>query len=271
MAYQNVLYETKGKIATVTLNNPESLNALSAPLVIDMVAALKEAELDDEVHVIILKGAGRAFCAGGNVSPANPTRAKHMSDIGADRNRINRSVRNWLEIWNVQKPVIAQVHGYCITGGTVLGILADITFVAEDAKVSPTPVAGPLGAGLTAAAWAWRVGPKKAAELCYRTGTILSGKEAAEIGWANRAVPADRLEAEVWAFATEMARTPMELLVMEKAAITRMQETLGLRAALLFGAELDAIAHFTHPTQAFVARTREVGLKQASQEWKQKK
>ena len=179
-------------------------------------------------------------------------------------------MQNWLELWNIRKPIIAQVHGYCITGGTVIAILADITIVAEDARICPEPVAGPLGAGLTAAAWAWQVGPKKAAELCYRVGHVISGKEAVEIGFANRAVPADRLDAEVWALAEDIARTPLEVLTLEKVAITRMQETLGLRAAFLLGAELDAIAHVAHPVREFTTRIDEVGLRQASQEWKQR-
>lgn len=270
MSYQTVLYEKKGRIATVTLNQPESLNALSTQLLTDMVAALREAESDDEVRVIILKAAGRAFCAGGNVSPSLPGRSRFLGDVAADRNRISRGVQSWLELWNIRKPIIAQVHGYCITGGTVIAILCDLTIVAEDAKICPEPVAGPLGAGLTAAAWAWRVGPKKAAELCYRIGHVISGKEAVEIGFANKAAPAERLDAEVRALAEEIARTPLDVLTLEKVAITRMQETLGLRAAFLLGAELDAIAHATHPVREFTNRISEVGLRQASREWKER-
>lgn len=267
MTYQNVLYEVKGRIATITLNRPDKLNALNEPLLSELESALKQADIDDSIHAIILKGAGRAFSAGFDVAPSE-ARSGTLRNIAIDRNRLQKNMDRLFLLWSIRKPVIAQVHGYCTTGGTIIALLCDITVVAEDARIAPAPLAGPLGAGLTSVLWAWHIGPKKAKELCFRIGVFIDGQEAARIGWANRAVPADRLDEEVWKLAEEIAETPLELLTLEKLTITRMQESMGLRAAAMFGVEIDAIAHFTEPVQRFNQLVRERGLKQASTDWR---
>jgi enoyl-CoA hydratase len=165
------------------------------------------------------------------------------------------------------KPVIAQCHGYCVAGGTHLASMCDITIVSEDCQIG-MPAAGPLGAGLMAAEWCHLVGVKKTKEMFYVIGKFINGKEAVRIGWANRAVPAGKLDEEVNKLASEIAEMPLDFLEIQKAAINRYAEMSGLREAMFYGADLDALAHFTKPVQQFINLIRESGLKQAKQDWK---
>jgi enoyl-CoA hydratase len=206
MDFENIIFEKKDKIATITLNRPERLNALSGALMGELDVVLKDLEEDRSIKVVILKGAGRAFSAGYDVNPTSPERYGGMVDIGADRRRLNRTINRWLRVWDLPKPVIAQLHGYCVAGGTHLATMCDLTITAEDTLIG-LPTAGPLGASLMAAEWCHLVGVKKTKEMFYVIGKLIDGKEAERIGWANKAVPADRLEEEVNTLASEIAET----------------------------------------------------------------
>ena len=134
MDFKNIILEKQGRIATITLNRPEKLNALSEALMAELDVALDGLDDDRAIRVVIIKGAGRAFSAGYDVNPETPERKGGKSDIAADRLRLNKNVKRWLKVWDLSKPVIAQVHGYCIAGGSQLASLCDLTFVAEDTK-----------------------------------------------------------------------------------------------------------------------------------------
>jgi enoyl-CoA hydratase len=161
--------------------------------------------------------------------------------------------------------VIAQVHGHCLAGGSQLATICDITFVAEDAVVGAPQL--PLGAGFVAPFWAWHVGAKKAKELFFPVGSLISGKEAVELGLFNQALPADALEEHVTAYARRVAKTPKEILALQKQAINRTQEIMGFRQAMEQGVEVDALAHFTEPVLEMNRRIRETGLKAALSAW----
>ncbi len=265
--FQNILLDKKEHIATITLNRPEKLNALSGALMAELDVAFNDVDNDRTIKVVIIKGAGRAFSVGYDVDPATPERYGGMVDIGHDRRRLNNAVKRWLRLWDIAKPVIAQCHGYCVAGGTHLASMCDITYVSEDCQVG-LPAAGPLGGGLMAAEWCHLVGPKRTKEMFYVIGKMISGKEAERIGWANHAVPADQLEAEVQKLAHEIAEMPLEFLEIQKAAINRYVEMSGLREMMFYGADLDAVAHFTRPVQAFINLIRKEGIKQAKKDWK---
>ena len=135
------------------------------------------------------------------------------------------SCAGWLRIWDLPIPVIAAVHGVCLAGGTQLAAICDVTIAADDARIGTAQL--PLGAGDVATFWTWLVGPKKAKEIFLRKGTIVTAAEAVEMGLFNRTVPADALAGEVARFAAEIARTPKDLLVLEKLAINRAFEAEG--------------------------------------------
>jgi len=259
MAYQNILYEKRGRIARITLNRPEKLNALSTALMQDYADALTEAEQDEEVRVVIVKGAGRAFSAGYDIEPGKPGEYSG-SPVMDDLVRMQRQTAKLTTAWNLRKPVIAQVHGYCVAGGNDVTGQCDVTIAAENAIFMQPNI---RRLGLT---WmhmlAYKVGPQWA-KIMMLTGDSINGKEAEQIGLVAKAVPEDKLEEEVNRLAERMAQVPAELLALNKAAINRVYEEMGLRNVFNSLMELDVISHNTKAVQDFRKMSEEQGLKAA--------
>ena len=238
---ETIAVERIGRVAHVTLNRPEKLNAISRQLQRELIEVLTEAERDDGVHVALVSGAGRAFSAGYDLAGGSGVAAEQASAISRDRDGLEELLRNWLRIWDLRLPVVAKVHGHCLAGGSQLATICDVSFVADDARVGAPQL--PLGAGFVASFWAWQVGPKRAKEFFFPVGSMISGKEAAQIGLFNRSLPADQLDNYVNDYVELVAKTPKEILVLQKKAINRTQEVQGFREALMGGVEIDAIAH----------------------------
>ena len=259
MTYENITYEKQGRIARLTLNRPEALNALSIALLDEVVAALKEAEQDEGVGVIIIKGAGRAFSAGYDIEPGKPgaySAAPTLDDLAYLQGSDNKITT----IWSLRKPVIAQVHGYCVAGGNDLAGQCDIVIAAENAVFMQPQI---RRLGLT---WMhmfpYKCGPQWAKILMF-TGDPISGKEAERIGIVARAVPEEKLEAEVNKLAERIALVAPELLAMNKAAINRVYEEMGMKNAFSASILLDTISHTTGAVQDFLKAAKEKGLKTA--------
>ena len=267
MQFDTVLYETRERIATITLNRPEKLNALSLKLQLELVLALKLAEADSDVRVIVLKGAGRAFCAGYDLSAGGvATDASGVSSAVADAVSLEDTLRRLLTIWDLRKPVIAQVHGFCLAGGTQLALICDITIAADDATFGIPQL--PVGIGFVLPFWTWLIGPKKAREVFYRIGTRIGAAEAQALGMLNAVVPADQLEGHVLELAKGIAETPAEILLLAKRAINETQEVQGFRESLAFGVEIDALSHQSNAVRAVNRVIREQGLRTALATWK---
>lgn len=254
-----VLYDQVGTVAVLTLNRPDKLNAFNAEMLSDLMAALARAGADAGVRVVVLKGAGRAFSAGYDVAPG--AHSPHEKGITRDREDLQGMIDKWLQVYEFPKPIVAQVHGFCIAGATMLAICCDITLVAEDCRIRWPSL--PLGGGLISTMWTWLVGPKKAREMSYIAGSEMSGTEAHQWGWANRAVPETELESVAMAMAQAIARTPPDLLRLKKLAINRIMDIQGFRTAAMFGAEWDAIAHFGPGATETTEKIKEVGVKGA--------
>ncbi len=250
-------YQVDGRVATVTLSRPEKLNAITTQLQDELLAALRDAERDPAVHVAIVQGAGRGFSAGYDVAGGNVI----GGGVTGDRDWLERVLQGWLAIWDLGLPVIAKAHGVCLAGGTQLAAICDVSYVSADCKVGTPQL--PLGAGYVSAFWTWFVGPKKAKEIFFPTGTVITGQEAAEIGLFNRAFPADQLDDAVAAYAARVARTPKDILALQKKSINRTQELAGFRQAMLQGAELDAIAHVSPSVRTVNKFIAERGLHEA--------
>ncbi|MFC1914919.1 enoyl-CoA hydratase-related protein, partial [Chloroflexota bacterium] len=163
--------------------------------------------------------------------------------------------------WNTTKPVIAQVHGHCVAGGNDLAGQCDIIIAAEDAKIM-LPQIRRIGVALPLNMFAYNAGLQWAKMLVF-TGDSITGKKAEEIGLVAKAIPANMLDEEVTKLAMRIALVPYELLALNKIAINRVAEEMGLRNVLNFGAELDAISHFTEPVQDFKQIAAKKGLKNA--------
>lgn len=259
LTLETIRYEREGRIARITLNRPEKLNAISRALQHELLEALEEAEGDDTVHVALIAGAGRAFSAGYDLVGGSGVAANQASAISRDRDGLEQLLRNWLRIWDLRLPVVARVHGHCLAGGTQLAMICDVTFTADNARVGAPQL--PLGAGFVASFWAWQVGAKRAKEFFFPVGSVISGTEAAEIGLFNRARPIAQLDAYVDEYVHRVSRTPKEILVLQKKAINRTQDVRGFREALMGGVEIDAIAHFSNPVLEMNSSIRERGLR----------
>ena len=253
--YETVRYETDGRVATVTLDRPEKLNAISPQLQRDLVAALEEAEADPAIHVAVVAGAGRAFSVGYDITVGGTG----GGGVTGDRAGLERMMRSWLRIWDLPLPVVAKVHGYCLAGGTQLAAICDVTFVADDTRVGTPQL--PLGAGYVASIWTWMVGAKRAKEMFFPTGEMITGAEAADWGLFNRSVPAAELDDAVAEYVARVARTPKEILALQKQSANRIQDIQGFRQAMLQAVEVDAIAHASPPVKAINAHIREHGLR----------
>src|SRR3984957_16640932 len=217
--------EHEENLSWIVLNLPDHANALSNELLDEFSAAL-EALKTTGAPVLAIRGEGRGFSAGYDLGQVGAPKAP---DPVADRNRLQRNVDRWLAIWDHPKPVIAAVHGYCIAGATQLCVFADITIVADDARIGEPTI--PLGGGYIAPLWAPLVGPKRAKELAFVPGNFIDAETAVSWGWANHAVPAERLVPAGEELAERIAKTPPDVLRIKKLSINRAMEAMGIRDA----------------------------------------
>jgi enoyl-CoA hydratase len=240
-------YSTRDALAFVTLNRPERLNAINRALITGLQEAVNRANREPEVRVIVLRGAGRAFCAGYDLETAPEAEARVQQRTGGwdpviDFRGMSQNVRAFMSLWESPKPVIAQVHGWCVGGGTDMVLCCDLIFMAEDARIGYPP--SRIWGVPTTCMWVYRLGLEHAKRLML-TGEALDGREAERLGLASRAVPADRLAMEVESFAEKLATTPTNQLVMTKLVVNQAYENMGLRTTQILGTFLDGIARHT--------------------------
>lgn len=276
MSYSDITFETDERLAFVTLNRPEKLNALSNNLRGEVMHAMKEAEADRDIGVIILKAEGRAFSAGYDLSPSRAagddskyvhprsglpdTGSTHPGPMEWSRHVV---ATNWT-IWELAKPVIAQVHGYCLAGGTELATICDFRIVAEDAQIGYPPVRAMTTMDMM---WApWHLPMAKAREFAY-VGDSFSGLQMAQLGWANYAVPADELGEFTKTFARRIAHVDNDMLMYSKRAVNRQYEVMGIRTGLWSGTEIQGLSSYRPAAGEWGRRVREDGLK-AALEWR---
>jgi enoyl-CoA hydratase len=242
-------------VRRLTLNRPEKRNALSNELRGGILTALREADADPAVKVSIMRGAGPCFSSGYDLSADNSVGQPFYSPGGPGQ-WARHVVESWFTIWDLAKPVIAQVHGYCLAGGSELAACCDLVYVAEDARIGypPTRLMSPPDNQFHP----WLMGLRTAMEM-FLTGDAISGSEAAAKGFANRAVPAAELERTVLGVAERVALVPTELTQINKRAVHRAMEIMGLRAAIRSGTELQALAFTTAASQAYRAQFRRDG------------
>ena len=242
-------------ISWIVLNRPDHANALS-PALLDQFSEALQKLATDGAPVVGIRGEGRGFCAGMDLGHYGDAA---IPDVAADQARLQRNVERWLEIWDHPKPVIAAVHGYCLGVGAQLCVFADMTIVADDARIGEPSV--PIGGGYIAPTWVAQVGTKRAKELAYLPGNWIDGRTAVEWGWANHSVPAETLVATVTSLAERIALVPPEVLRMKKLSINRAAEAAGFRRALDGIAEVDATLHADPAVLAIRERIRTLGLK----------
>lgn len=263
MELETLIYEHLGEgVARLTLNRPEKLNAMSPQLLSELDRVLDTFERDAEAAVLIIRGAGRAFCTGFDITPRPEGGGLGEFSVTTDRLGLKKIIERWQRLWSLAKPTIAQVHGYCLAGATELVGHCDIVIAAEDAQFGH-PAGRALGVIPTLSLWPYLIGMRKTKELLF-TGDLLSAQEALEWGLINRVVPRERLDEETLAFARRVAMVPLDLLTLHKAAVNRFFEIMGLRAAEQSAADIDVIAHQTPAVKQWSKASRGKGLRQRS-------
>jgi enoyl-CoA hydratase len=236
------------------LNRPAKLNAISAELRDSLTAAIAEASADERVRVVVIAGAGRAFCSGYDLSEAAPPTAWDWRDVLA------RDVEATLAVWSCPKPVIAQVHGYALAGGLELAMACDLIVAAEDAQLGEPEIR--FGSAPVTLLMPFLIGQKRTRELLL-TGDLIGAAEAERIGLVNRVVPRDRLGGAVNELAEKLARVPPDVMAPTKLMLNRAMDAAGFAAAVEMGLDLQSFVNMSATAREFDAIVRRDGLKAA--------
>jgi enoyl-CoA hydratase len=244
MSYETIEIDTPAEnIARITLNRPEKRNAISPRMRVELLDALRMHDNDASVRVTIVRGAGKCFSAGYDLASG----AAMMDDAPfysapGDGQWARQCNDTWFSIWDLAKPVVAQIHGYAIAGATELAQACDLVYVAEDAEISY-----PVVRVMSPPDWQYHMallGMRRAMELML-TGDAITGVEAVQIGFANRAFPAEKLDDSVLALAGRIAGVEADLTQLNKRSVHRAFDVMGGRAAIRAGTELQALAGHT--------------------------
>tara|TARA_R110000751_G_scaffold146094_7_gene249848 strand:- start:78811 stop:79680 length:870 start_codon:yes stop_codon:yes gene_type:complete len=266
-----VLFEKDGRIGRITLNRPEVLNAIDDDLPRELEDAVRRANDDNNIHVILLAGAGKGFCAGYDLAHYAEAREGkgHQAtqempwDPMKDYAFMMRNTEAFMSLWRSHRPVLAKVHGFAVAGGSDIALCADMIIMADDAKIGymPTRVWGCP----TTAMWVYRLGPEKAKRMLF-TGDTINGREAEQMGLVVKSVPAERLDDEVEALAERMASVPVNQLMMQKLVVNQAIEAMGLKQTQMFATLFDGITRHSPEGLNFKARAEDIGWKQAVRE-----
>lgn len=265
-----VLLEKDGRIARITLNRPEVMNAIDDDLPVELAAAVAEADADRAIHVMVLSGNGRAFCAGYDMAyyaeqssgTGNQVTQDMPWDPLQDYQFMWRNTQHFMSIFRAMKPVVYKVHGFALAGGSDIALCADLTYMADNAQIGYMPVR--VWGTPTTAMWVYRLGPEKAKRMLF-TDDKISGKEAEAMGLVLKSVPTAQLDDEVEAMAQRMATVPINQLAMQKMVINQAMEatiTQTQRLATVF----DGISRHSSEGLNFKARSESEGWKQAVKE-----
>jgi enoyl-CoA hydratase len=261
-----VLYEAKDRVATLTLNRPERLNAIDERLPRDLRNAVERAEDDPDVHVIVLQGAGKGFCGGYDlVEYAETGGEMHGNqempwDPTLDFAMMTRNTEDFMALWRARIPTIAKVHGAAAAGGSDIALCCDHVFMADDARIGYPP--SRVWGIPTPMMWVYRLGIENAKRMLF-TGDLISGAEAAAMGLIQAAVPAGELDKAVAAYVDRIKGVPRNQLMMSKLAVNQAYEAMGLANTQRFATLFDGIARHSPEGLWFRERAETVGFKHA--------
>jgi enoyl-CoA hydratase len=245
-----------------TLNRPEKRNALNHGVRGQLIEGLRAGDADESIRVMIVRGAGSSFSAGYELAGGNEGLEHPWFTSEGEGFWPRHVTEGWMGIWDLNTPVIAQVHGYCLAGGSELATGCDLVYCADDAKIGYPAVRF----GVPDMQFhAWFMGMRTAMEMMI-TGDSISGVEAARLGWANRSFPEAELEAEVLAVAERIAKVPPDIVALNKRTVHRAMEAMGLRTAIRQGTDLCALAIHQKSFETFITRMRSEGLTAALQQ-----
>jgi enoyl-CoA hydratase len=266
MEYRTLTYRSDGRVARITLNRPERLNAIAAETPGEIRAAVERANADDAVHVILMQGAGRAFCAGYDL--------KHFAESGGpnavsqempwdpleDYRVMSGFTADFMSLWRSHKPTVCKVQGYAVAGGSDIALACDLVLMAEDARIGYPPAR--VWGCPTTAMWVYRIGPERAKRMLL-TGDLIDGREAAAMGLVLEAVPPKELDARVEALLQRMASVPRTQLMLQKLVINQAVDAMGLANTQALATIFDGIARHSPAGLAFKRLAEEQGFHEA--------
>jgi len=282
-----VSYEVEGRVARITLDRPDRGNGITAGLVGELARCVERADLDPQVHVMLLAGNGPGFCGGYDLvesaegmgaaagaertaapagSPLDPAvmAANHDPsttwDPMVDYAMMSRNVRGFMSLFHAGKPVVCMVHGFCVAGGTDMALCSDLLVIERDAKIGYPPAR--VWGSPTTALWAHRVGAQRAKRLLF-TGDSLSGQEAVEWGLAIEAPPAEQLRERTEVLVGRIAQVPVNQLMMMKLLVNQTLYAQGLHATQVLGTVFDGITRHTEEGYAFQQAAAREGFREA--------
>jgi enoyl-CoA hydratase len=267
MPSESLTFDKAGAIATITLNRPDKHNTIRADMTHALDEALRAANRDNEIKVIVLQGAGDSFCAGFDFSNGLE-HAKHFKEEGYDpgldfyasANSLTGGIPVYMGLWRGLKPTIAKVHGWCLGVGCEMALCADLVVASDDARFG-TPYSRLWGCHLTGM-WIYRLGLAKAKYFAL-TGEWISGKEAAEIELINFSYPLEELDARVAELTAKLARIPLTQLAAMKLIVNQAYDNMGLQSTQILGPILDGIMRNTPEGRAFVRKAATEGVARA--------
>jgi enoyl-CoA hydratase len=277
-----VAFERDARVARITLNRPEQGNGITFAMPQEIAACVERANLDPQVHVIALTGAGSGFCGGYDLSITQEMGGEavegsplDMAVVGAnhdpsrtwdpvvDFQMMWRNVRGFMSLFHSEKPVLCKLHGFCVGGGTDMALCTDLIVAADDVKIGYPPAR--VWGSPTSALWAARLGEQRAKRLLF-TGDSLDGRQAVEWGLAIESWPAEELDARFEELVQRVARLPVNQLVMQKLLVNQALYAQGLHATQVLGTVFDGIARHTPEGYGFARTAAERGWREAVRE-----
>jgi len=267
--FSHIRYEVRDRIAMITLDRPARLNAIVRGMPAELRRAVDRANEDNEVHAIVLTGAGRAFCSGYDLAATaedasaaaggqDPTTGPW--DPMVDLAMMHRNTDDMMSLWRSPKPTIAKVRGFAVAGGSDIALCCDLVVMAEDAQIGYPPAR--VWGIPTTAMWVYRLGAERAKRMLF-TGDLVTGKEAAAMGLVLEAVPEAELDARVAALASRIASVPKNQLMMSKLLVNQSMQTAGLHQTQLFSSLFDGIARHSPEGTWFKHLAETEGFKEA--------
>ncbi len=258
-----ITYEARDRKAYLTLNRPERLNAINAVMARQIREAVERANDDPAVHVIILQGAGRAFCAGYDLkeyAEQGTASQPPVWDPIKDFRMMKRNTDDFFSLWRSLKPTIARVQGYAVAGGSDIALSCDLVVMAEDARIGYMPAR--VWGCPTTAMWVYRLGAERAKRMLL-TGDTIDGRTAAEWGLIVEAVPAADLEAATERLADRIAGVPVNQLVMQKLMINQAYDNMGLHGTQILATLFDGITRHSPEGRWFQTFAAQHGFAEA--------
>jgi enoyl-CoA hydratase len=268
MTYHSIAYETRGRRALITLNRPERMNAIDRHMPGEIAAAVARANEDNDVHVIVLTGAGKGFCGGYDLVEfaERPPRAREENgrdlpwDPMADYFMMSQNTRDFMSLWRSYKPTIARVHGPAVAGGSDIALCCDMVIMADEARIGYPPAR--VWGCPTTAMWVYRLGAEKAKRMLF-TGDLVHGQEAKDLGLVLDSVPLAELDARVDALAARLEGVPRNQLMMQKLMINQAFENMGLASTQMTATLFDGVTRHSPEGVWFKEEAEREGFKAA--------